>query len=76
MLADEHKAQRMSTCRYYKDKYPEVDDVVMVTVNQIAEMGAYVSLVEYGGAEGMVSLLHVIRILLFCLAGVLQNCTK
>jgi len=32
--------------RYYEEKYPEVDDLVMVTVKQIAEMGAYVKLVS------------------------------
>ena len=32
--------------RYYKQKYPEVDELVMVQVRQIAEMGAYVKLVR------------------------------
>lgn len=32
--------------RYYEQKYPEVDDLVMVQVRQIAEMGAYVKLVN------------------------------
>lgn len=31
--------------RYYAQKYPEVDELVMVQVRQIAEMGAYVKLV-------------------------------
>jgi len=31
--------------RYYEPKYPEVDELVMVQVRQIAEMGAYVKLV-------------------------------
>jgi translation initiation factor 2 subunit 1 len=35
--------------RYYEEKYPEVDDLVMVTVKQIAEMGAYVKLVSSTG---------------------------
>ena len=30
----------------YEAKYPEVDDLVMVNVRQIAEMGAYVKLVS------------------------------
>lgn len=34
-----------STMRYYEQKYPEVDELVMVQVRQIAEMGAYVKLV-------------------------------
>ena len=32
--------------RYYEQRYPEVDDLVMVQVRQIAEMGAYVKLVS------------------------------
>jgi translation initiation factor 2 subunit 1 len=33
--------------RYYQQKYPEVEDLVMVQVRQIAEMGAYVKLVSH-----------------------------
>jgi hypothetical protein len=33
------------TMRYYEQRYPEVDELVMVQVRQIAEMGAYVKLV-------------------------------
>lgn len=44
------------SCRFYENKYPEVDDVVMVNVQQIAEMGAYVKLLEYDNIEGMVLL--------------------
>jgi len=32
--------------RYYEARYPEVDELVMVQVRQIAEMGAYVKLVS------------------------------
>jgi hypothetical protein len=32
--------------RFYEQKFPEVDDVVMVKVRSIAEMGAYVTLSE------------------------------
>ena len=32
--------------RYYEQRYPEVDELVMVQVRQIAEMGAYVRLVS------------------------------
>ncbi|RKP17008.1 Pkr kinase domain Eif2alpha Amp-Pnp complex [Rozella allomycis CSF55] len=41
-------------CRYYENVYPEVDDVVMVNVRQIADMGAYVQLLEYNNIEGMI----------------------
>ncbi|KAB7499147.1 Eukaryotic translation initiation factor 2 subunit 1 [Armadillidium nasatum] len=48
-------------CRYYAQKYPEVDDVVMVTVRSIAEMGAYVYLLEYKNIEGMILLSELSR---------------
>lgn len=48
-------------CRFYENKYPEVDDLVMVNVRQIAEMGAYVHLLEYDNIEGMVLLSELSR---------------
>lgn len=50
-----------SDCRMYEAKYPEVDDVVMVQVKSIAEMGAYVALLEYNGIEGMILLSELSR---------------
>ncbi|KAJ3124911.1 hypothetical protein HK098_000738 [Nowakowskiella sp. JEL0407] len=41
-------------CRMYENKYPEVDDLVMVVVTQLAELGAYVHLLEYNDIEGMI----------------------
>src|ERR1700675_2402963 len=37
---------KSATMRYYEPRYPEVDELVMVQVRQIAEMGAYVKLVR------------------------------
>ena len=37
----------------------KVDDVVMVNVRSIAEMGAYVTLSEYNDIEGMILLSEV-----------------
>lgn len=48
-------------CRYYAQKYPEIDDVVMVNVRSIAEMGAYVHLLEYNNIEGMILLSELSR---------------
>mmetsp|Transcript_13355 Transcript_13355/g.25636 ORF Transcript_13355/g.25636 Transcript_13355/m.25636 type:complete len:342 (+) Transcript_13355:53-1078(+) len=48
-------------CRMYEQQYPDVDDVVMVQVKSIAEMGAYVSLLEYNGIEGMILLSELSR---------------
>ena len=48
-------------CRFYKHKYPKLDDVVMVNVRSIAELGAYVSLLEYDDTEGMIMLSELSR---------------
>ena len=39
-------------CRFYEHRYPEVEDVVMVNVREIQDMGAYVRLSEYNDIEG------------------------
>ena len=49
------------TCRYYENKYPEIDDVVMVNVRSIADMGAYVHLLEYNNIEGKTKIFFIIR---------------
>jgi translation initiation factor 2 subunit 1 len=47
--------------RFYEPRYPEVDELVMVQVRQIAEMGAYVKLLEYDNIEGMILLSELSR---------------
>lgn len=49
------------SCRFYQHRFPEVEDVVMVNVRSIAEMGAYVSLLEYNNIEGMILLSELSR---------------
>jgi len=49
------------SCRMYEQRFPEVDDLVVVNVKSIAEMGAYVSLLEYNNIEGMILLSEVSR---------------
>ena len=49
------------TCRFYEQRYPEIDDVVMVNVRSIADMGAYVHLLEYNNIEGMILLSELSR---------------
>lgn len=34
-------------CRFYAEKFPELEETVMVNVREVADMGAYVSLLEY-----------------------------
>jgi len=48
-------------CRMYENKYPEVDDLVIVEVKSIEEMGAYVALKEYNDIEGMILLSELSR---------------
>lgn len=57
-LADDHKNL---DSRFYEQKYPEIESVVMVNVRNIADMGAYVSLLEYGNIEGMILLSELSR---------------
>ncbi|KDN52092.1 hypothetical protein K437DRAFT_254651 [Tilletiaria anomala UBC 951] len=47
--------------RYYEKVLPDPDEVVMCQVRQIAEMGAYVKLLEYDNAEGMILLSELSR---------------
>ncbi|XP_013783904.1 eukaryotic translation initiation factor 2 subunit 1-like isoform X1 [Limulus polyphemus] len=49
------------SCRFYGQRYPEIEDVVMVNVRSIAEMGAYVHLLEYNNIEGMILLSELSR---------------
>jgi hypothetical protein len=49
------------SCRFYEKKFPDKDEVVMVNVRSIAEMGAYVTLLEYNNIEGMILLSELSR---------------
>ncbi|CAJ0961490.1 unnamed protein product, partial [Mesorhabditis belari] len=51
----------MLSCRFYAEEFPEVDDTVMANVRQVAEMGAYVRLLEYNNKEGMILLSELSR---------------
>jgi translation initiation factor 2 subunit 1 len=42
--------------RFYEKEFPELDEIVVVQVKRIVEMGAYVNLLEYNGREGMMLL--------------------
>jgi len=42
--------------RFYEAEFPEVEEIVMVQVVRIVDMGAYVTLLEYDGKEGMMLL--------------------
>ena len=42
-------------CRFYEEELPNENDLVVVQVKRVEENGAYVSLLEYGNKEGLVS---------------------
>jgi len=48
-------------CRFYENQFPEPEEVVMVNVTEIGEMGAYVTLLEYDDIEGMILLSELSR---------------
>lgn len=48
-------------CRFYENQYPDPEEVVMVNVTDIGEMGAYVTLLEYDNIEGMILLSELSR---------------
>lgn len=58
--------------RFYRNKYPSLDEVVMVKVKSVEDIGAYVTLLEYGGIEGMIALSELTRRKIRSLAQVLQ----
>merc|ERR1711941_104646 len=54
-------AKKVGKCRMYEAEYPELDDLVMVRVNRINEIGAFVSLLEYNDKEGIILLSELSR---------------
>ena len=58
---EEESAAVQIGCRMYEAQFPEVDDLVVVQVVSIAEMGAYVRLLEYNNVEGMILLSELSR---------------
>lgn len=58
---DIDEGPNVKTCRYYENKFPEVDECVVVEVKSIEQMGAYVALKEYNNIEGMILLSELSR---------------
>lgn len=58
------------TCRFYNNRLPETDELVMVNVVNIEEMGVYVNLLEYNNIEGYFKkiFLRNLNKWLFCLS--------
>jgi len=50
-----------SNCRFYENRFPEIEDLVTVQVMRIEDHGAYVKLLEYNDIEGMILLSELSR---------------
>lgn len=51
----------LTSCRFYEQNYPDLDDLVMVKVRTIQPTAAYCHLLEYNNCEGMIPLSEVSR---------------
>lgn len=66
-MGDDYETIRVETekddlkCRFYERQYPDIEEIVMVNVTEIGEMGAYVTLLEYDDIEGMILLSELSR---------------
>lgn len=50
------------SCRMYEQEFPSVNDVVVVRVDRITDIAAYVSLLEYNNREGVILLSNLTRV--------------
>ena len=41
-------------CRFYRNEWPELGDLVVVEIRDVNEDGAYVKLLEYNDREGLI----------------------
>lgn len=48
-------------CRFYENKYPAAEQLVVVQVTSVTQLGAYVNLLEYGNIQGMILLSELSR---------------
>tara|TARA_R110002050_G_scaffold114300_1_gene229677 strand:+ start:237 stop:890 length:654 start_codon:yes stop_codon:yes gene_type:complete len=59
--SESHEDNPYTDCRMYENEFPEVDDLVMVRVTRVTEIGAYVNLLEYNNKEGIILLSNLSR---------------
>ena len=50
------QAQANLNCRFYRKRFPDIDELVMVEVLHVDNIGANVALLEYNGIEGLIML--------------------
>eukprot|EP00668_Euglena_longa_P038240 GGOE01049234.1.p1 GENE.GGOE01049234.1~~GGOE01049234.1.p1 ORF type:complete len:333 (-),score=139.80 GGOE01049234.1:250-1212(-) len=53
--------EQVENCRFYEQKYPKLEDFVVVRVKSITASAAYVQLLEYNNTEGMIPLSELSR---------------
>lgn len=51
----------LTSCRFYEQRYPDLEELVLVKVRTIEPTAAYCHLLEYGNVEGMIPLSEVSR---------------
>lgn len=44
----------LTSHRYYPSRYPKQDELVVVQITEVCEVGAYAELLEYAGIQGMI----------------------
>jgi len=55
-MTDQTQEQHAQRFRHNPEEYPSPDDLVICQVTSATEVGIYVSLLEYGGMEGLISM--------------------
>ena len=61
MATKKQNNKEIGTCRFFENKYPDLDDLVMVKVSTIEPAAVYVHLLEYDGVDGMIPMTEVSR---------------
>ena len=50
----DYKNSELVKCRYYRNRVPQINEIVAVITCEIKELGAYVKLLEYDNIEGFI----------------------
>uniref|UniRef100_A0A7S4JVI4 S1 motif domain-containing protein n=1 Tax=Paramoeba aestuarina TaxID=180227 RepID=A0A7S4JVI4_9EUKA len=60
-LEVQKESNPFTDCRMYENEFPEIDELVMVRVTRVTDVGAYVMLLEYNNKEGIILLSNLSR---------------
>jgi len=58
---DEREDDESLCCRYYRNEFPEENELVVVKIRDVHDTGAYVNLLEYNEIEGMIPFTEVTK---------------